>query len=185
MVNLTGSGSIKGTGHDTITLGSGNDTITESGSATVTGAFGSASVNNGSLTVTNGSHDTILASGTNVTVHGGASGGEILQLTGTGTGVLTGGPGDTFIGGSGHSTMTGGGGSNLYQFSSTASGGTAVITNFVQNHDQLQLQGYTVATVLAHDITHSGGNTYINLGGGTTIELKGFTGTLHTTDFKP
>jgi Ca2+-binding RTX toxin-like protein len=100
-------------------------------------------------------------------------------------GVLSGGPSDTFIGGSGQSTMTGGGGINLYEFNSSSPGGTAVINNFVQNSDQLQLNGYNIATVLASDITQSGGNTYINLGGGTTIELKNFTGTLHTGDFKP
>lgn len=180
----SGNNTIQGGGNDTITLGTGNDSIFETGSATVTGPFGAASITNGGITVTSGSSDTILASGTNVTVQGAASGNEVLKFV-TGNGVLSGGPNDTFIGGSGLSTITGGGGSNLYEFNSSTPGGTAIINNFVQGSDQLQLNGYNISTVLASDITQASGNTYINLGGGTTIELKGFTGTLHPTDFKP
>jgi len=91
---------------------------------------------------------------------------------------------DTFIGGAGASTMTGGGGKNLYEFNSATPGDGAVISNFVQGQDALRLRGYDLNSVLANDITQSGGSTFISLGNGTTIELKGFTAALHTTDFK-
>ena len=127
-----------------------------------------------------GASDTILASG-NATVQGAVTGDEVLQFASysecCGQRGAFGRPERHIHRRLGQSTMTGGGGINLYEFNSSSPGGTAVINNFVQSSDQLQLNGYNIATVLASDITQSGGNTYINLGGGTTIELKGFTGT--------
>ena len=108
--------------------------------------------------------------------------GSSTFIAGGALATMTGGSGpNVFQGGSGHDTMTGGKGSNLFQFLSTAQGGvehgTTIISNFVAK-DQLYLEGNSLASLnAAHDITISGGNTYIKLDGGTTtIELKGFTG---------
>jgi Ca2+-binding RTX toxin-like protein len=89
---------------------------------------------------------------------------------------------DTFVGGSGQDTMTGSGKHNVFEFLKSESGGQHVITNFVSG-DQLYVEGHSLSYLQAHhDITVSGGNTYISIDGGKTmIELKGFTG-LHNSD---
>ncbi len=106
-------------------------------------------------------------------------------IGGSGSVVMQGGSGnDTFMGGSGEATMTGGTGNNLFDFGFAAKGGTTVITNFVSGHDQLYLEGQSLSYLQSSgDITVSHGNTYIALDGGqTTIELKGFTGHLSSTN---
>ncbi len=106
-------------------------------------------------------------------------------IGGSGSVVMQGGSGnDTFMGGSGEATMTGGTGNNLFDFGFAAKGGTSVITNFVSGHDQLYLEGQSLSYLQSSgDITVSHGNTYIALDGGqTTIELKGFTGHLSSTN---
>jgi len=115
---------------------------------------------------------------------GGARSNEFIG--GAGTTVMKGGTGnDTFVGGSGYDTMTGGAGRNLFEFIQSAAGGQHVITNFVSGQDQLYLEGYSLSYLQSHhDITVSGGNTYISLDGGkTTVELQGIT-SLKGTDVK-
>ena len=63
-------------------------------------------------------------------------------------------------------------------------GGSAIINNFVQGSDQLQMQGYNIATVLA-DSSYAGGTGMIVLPDGTTIELKNLSHALTNSDFKP
>jgi len=106
-------------------------------------------------------------------------------IGGSGSVVMQGGSGnDTFMGGSGEATMTGGTGNNLFDFGFAAKGGTSVITNFVSGRDQLYLEGQSLSYLQSQgDISVSHGNTYIALDGGqTTIELKGFTGHLSSTN---
>jgi Ca2+-binding RTX toxin-like protein len=110
-----------------------------------------------------------------MTLLGGSAPTEFIG--GAGSAVMKGGSGsDTFIGGSGHDTMTGGSGQNLFEFLTSGKGGQHVITNFVAS-DQLNVEGHTLAYLLAHgEVTTRDGNTYISIDGGkTTIELKGFT----------
>jgi Ca2+-binding RTX toxin-like protein len=195
-IDITGQGQIiVGSGHDTLTLGaggtiwehgsSGKDTINlgkgdytiyEQGKATVTGAFGSATISGGELQVVQGWGVTeeIAVSG-KLTLQGGASQTEFVGGGGS-TLMRGGGKGnDTFVGGSGHDTMIGGSGHNLFEFLKSQAGGQAVITNFVSGHDQLYLEGYSLSWLESHhDITTHGSNTWISLDGGkTTIELEG------------
>jgi len=184
-INLTGNGSITqlgGGGHDTISLGMGADSILEHGQATVYGAYGSASISGGLLDVINTNcaiHELAALSG-NATLLGGD--GTNRFVAGTGSVVMQGGTSlgsDTFMGGSGNDTMTGGASAshNLFEFLSTEKGGHTVITNFVSGQDQLYVEGRSLSYLQNnHDITSSGGNTYITIdGGATTIELKGIT----------
>jgi Ca2+-binding RTX toxin-like protein len=160
-VNITGSGSYTMYGgNDTITMGSGNDTVVASGAATVIG--------------TNGTY--------NVT---GLMGNDSM-VSGSGSATMSGVFGnDTFSGGSGTDSFIGGSGNDLFQYNETSAGGTHVISNFVSGQDQLQLTGYDTTTVLAHDVSTSGGNTTITLdSGATTITLQNFTG-LNASNFHP
>jgi len=179
-IGLIGDGSITQTGtsgHDTIALGLGNDTLFETGQATVLGAFGSASIDGGIVSFVNsGSTHTETALSGNVTLIGGDFGTQFIG--GNGTTLMEGGLGpDTFVGGSGHDTMIGGHGHNVFEFLASEAGGQHVITNFVGGQDQLYLEGQSLSYLQAHhDITVSGGNTYISLDGGkTTLVLKGIT----------
>jgi RTX calcium-binding nonapeptide repeat (4 copies) len=183
-INLVGSGTIMqlGTGgHDTINFGFGSDTIYEQGQATVHGEFGTATVVGGELAIVNSgylTHELMALSG-NATLIGGEYTNQFIAGTGNvlmeGSGLM--GP-DTFVGGSGNDTMVGGENRNLFEFLGAAKGGHTVITNFVSGQDQLYLEGHSLSYLTQHhDVTTSGGNTYISLdGGATTIELKGVTG---------
>jgi Ca2+-binding RTX toxin-like protein len=169
-------------GHDTINLGTGNDTIYEQGHATVygtfsNGAFGSASIAGGELKViqSGGVTQDIAVSG-RMTLVGSSAHTEFVG--GTGSTLMTGASGyDTFVGGSGSDTMVGAGSQNVFQFLSSEQGGQHVISNFTSG-DKLYIEGQGLSYLQSqHDITTSGGNTYISIDGGhTTIELKGFTG---------
>ena len=59
----------------------------------------------------------------------------------------------------------------------SAQGGQHVIQNFVSGQDQLYIEGHSLSWLQSHhDISTSGGNTYISIDGGkTTIELQGVT----------
>lgn len=201
-VTLHGSGGVYehgAGGNDTINLGHGHDTVTEAGHATVYGAFGSATIQGGTLEFervrlgNDGARQShghgqsgdgsnhfdyhVIAESGNATLMGGAHCANFIG--GTGNVIMQGGTGnDTFVGGSGHATMTGGSGHNLFAFTSHGVGGTDVITNFVSGQDHLYLEGQTLGYLQSHgDVTVSHGNTLISLDGGkTTIELKGFTG---------
>jgi Ca2+-binding RTX toxin-like protein len=169
-------------GNDTINLGSGNDSITEAGTATVHGAFGSATIEGGKFQFTGKGTDANpykeLAVNGKATLVGGCHSTQFIG--GSGSVVMEGGKGnDTFMGGSGQTTMTGGSGQNLFVIGCHGGiGGTDVITNFVSGHDQIYLESHSYDWLKSHgDITVSHGNTYISLDGGqTTVELKGFTG---------
>ena len=168
-------------GHDTINLGTGNDTIYEQGQATVygtfsNGAFGSASIAGGELKIlqSGGVTQDIAVSG-RMTLVGSSAHTEFVG--GTGSTLMTGASGyDTFVGGSGSDTMAGVGNHNVFQFLSSEQGGQHVISNFTSG-DTLYIEGQGLSYLQSqHEITTSGGNTYISIDGGhTTIELKGFT----------
>jgi Ca2+-binding RTX toxin-like protein len=176
-ISLAGSGTITQTGlkgFDTINIGSGSDTIFEAGHATVSGAFGKASISGGAVSFLGLGEEDALSG--QVTLIGGSSSNEFVG--GAGSTVMKGGHGpDTFVGGSGYDTMTGGTSGNVFEFLSTAKGGQHVISNFASGKDQLYLEGHTLSYLQSHhDVTVSGGNTYISLDGGkTSIELKGIT----------
>jgi Ca2+-binding RTX toxin-like protein len=187
-------------GHDTINLGTGNYTIYEQGHATVTGAFGSATISGGTLEITqtggqgqDHGHGHGHAFGDSSVTEGTLSGKTTLLgstahvefVGGAGSAYMKGGAGNyTFIGGSGHDTMIGGTGHNLFEFLSTEKGGQHLIKNFVAGQDQLVVEGHSLAYLQQHhDISTHGGNTYISIDGGkTTIELHGVT-SLNASDF--
>jgi Ca2+-binding RTX toxin-like protein len=188
-LSLSGTGRIlqsNASAHDTINLGSGSDTIYTRGEATVHGTFGGATFGNAIVSFVNiGSTHIEHAISGYVTLMGGAHSNEFLGGDGGHTVMIGGAGNDTFVGGAGHDTMTGGAGKNLFEFISAAAGGQHVITNFVSGQDQLYLEGYSLSYLQSHhDITVSGGNTYISLDGGkTTVELQGIT-SLKSTDVK-
>jgi len=190
-------------GHDTINIGGNTARVHEQGTATVTGAFGSATVSGGVLELharTVGTqqqnhsakcspdqqdqhghssaravtyYKDVAVSG-NVTMQGGSTNTEFVG--GNGSTLMIGGSGnDTFIGGTGHDTMVGGSGQDVFAFREHASPGAHVVQDFVSGQDHLFLEGHSLDYLQSHgDITSSGGNTYITLDGGkTTIELQG------------
>ena len=174
-INQTGT-----TGMDTINLYTGDDTIFEQGHATVNGSsygsFGGATIAGGELKVVqaDGFVKDTAVSGT-MTLLGSAAPTQFIGGTGS-TDMIGGSGSDTFVGGSGYDTMTGGSGSNVFEFLKSEAGGQHVITNFVSG-DQLYVEGESLSFLQSHhDISVSGGNTYISIdGGSTTIELKGVT----------
>jgi len=184
-ITLYGAGQIVQNGpqgYDTINLGTGNDTIFEQGHATVYGAFSQGSF--GSATIAGGELRVIHSAG--VTSEWAVSGqmtllGSSAQtefVGGSGATLMQGGSGsDTFVGGSGQDTMTGVGHNNLFEFLANEQGGQHIISNFTAG-DHLYIEGQSLSYLQAqHDISTSGGNTYISIDSGkTTIELKGFTG---------
>jgi Ca2+-binding RTX toxin-like protein len=183
-------------GVDTINMGGHCGTLHEQGTAVVSGDWGQVTISGGVLQIEGHGdhpHDShgkshgqapvhsgdfykeIAVSG-NLTLQGGAANSEYVG--GSGTTFMPGGSGnDTFIGGSGHDTMVGGTGHDVFAFNADAAGGHHVIQNFVSGHDQLFIEGHSLDYLMSHhDITTSGGNTYIAIDGGkTTIELQGVT----------
>jgi hypothetical protein len=164
-------------GLDTITVGSSDAVIYEQGQATIHGVFGALDFYGGEMEVKyyNGIPVETALSG-HMTMIGGAVDPEFLA--GPGTSYMLGGTGsDTFVGGTGSATMIGGTSINLFEFITKEVGGHDIIKNFVSGHDQLYLEGESLAYLEAHhDISVSGGNTYISLDNGkTTIELQGVT----------
>jgi len=188
-INLANGGEIfqiGAGGNDTITLGAGNDTVFEMGTAQITGAFGAATVQGGDLTINQailpgdgalatddvahfGNVTMVAGSASAITEMEGDFGSQVSMLGGSGLNI--------FDGGHGADTMTGGAGINFYQFDARALGGSTVITNFTSGHDQIYLEGQSLAFLQQNnDVTVTGGNTFIKLdGGATTIELKGVT----------
>jgi len=202
-IDITGYGNITvGGGHDTLTLnysgiisqigsngldtinvGTNNAVIYEQGQATVHGVFGALDFYGGAVEISyyNGVPVETALSG-HVTMIGGATDPEFVA--GAGTSYMVGGTGaDTFGGGTGNATMVGGSATNLFEFVTKEVGGHDLIKNFVSGHDQLYLEGDSLAYLEAnHDISVHDGNTYISLdGGATTIELQGVT-TLKASD---
>lgn len=233
-IDITGRGRIiVGSGHDTLTLGGGGQiwqfgatgadtinlggkcaTVYEQGNATVSGAFGSATISGGVLDIgvrsggnvhhsehhsdddrrqddddhkhhhddarythaqSSSVYKEIAVSG-HLTLQGGAANTEFVG--GSGWTVMQGGTGnDTFVGGSGHETMIGGSGHDIFQFHEGQAGGQHVIENFVSGQDQLFIEGHSLDYLQSHhDVSTSGGNTFITIDGGkTTIELQGVT----------
>jgi hypothetical protein len=82
--------------------------------------------------------------------------------------------------------MVGAGNHNVFEFLASEQRGQHVIQNFAHG-DQLSVQGYSLPYLQSHhDISTHGGNTYIKIDGGkTTIEIKGYTGSLDITQHKP
>jgi Ca2+-binding RTX toxin-like protein len=178
-ISLYGDGTVsqKGAaGHDTINFGTGNDTLFERGTATVHGAFGSATMSNGELDV----HKV----------------GGIWDVTETGNGPatlmggnhrtdLSGGKGVTFVDGTGNDTMTGTG-QNWFEFNSGAAGSHDSITNFVSS-DHLYLEGYSLqdlqnisGAIVGHAASGSASAyTLITLPDGTKVTVDGVDGTSH------
>jgi hypothetical protein len=160
-------------GHDTINLmGSGNDTITDSGNATVTVIdHGSGKLH---FTETGSGPVSVVAGSGDATLIGGAHGHDTF-VGGSGTSLMTatGGHSD-FVAGTGDDTMNAGGSAaNTFNFVGTSGGAYKV-------------HGYVVSDTvhvgaLTDTMTVSGGNTFIHLGNGTTIELVGYHGLVHVT----
>jgi len=151
-------------GHDTINLGSGHDTVFQHGQASVYAQLG--------VTMAGGHH--LGDVGGIATLVGG---GHTSQFGDDGKSGFKLGL-DTSAGGLSHD-MTGSAGKVFAMLSS----GHQVISNFVAGHDHLYLEGHDLAYLTQHhDVSSSGGNTFITLdGGATTIELKGVS-SLHNAD---
>jgi|SRR5579859_1668822 len=147
-------------GNDTINLGSGHDTVFQHGQASVYAQLGT--------TMAGGHHFGDMGIATLV------GGDHTSQFVSHAANLGL----DTSAGGASHD-MTGGAGKVFAVLSS----GHQVISNFVAGHDHLYLEGHDLAYLTQHhDVSSSGGNTFITLdGGATTVELKGIS-SLHNTD---
>jgi Ca2+-binding RTX toxin-like protein len=138
-----------------------------------------------------GSSTNIFAAGSgNETLNAGGATHGLEIATGTGSLDAIGSKGpDTFYGGAGAATMTGNGGSDVFVFGNTGghTGGTDIITDF-NSSDTFILSGYganAAATAFA-DATVTGGNSFVKLSDGTSIEFVGInttTGTWKTESF--
>jgi len=219
-INITGSGQIVvGSGNDTLTLGqggtitehgaSGNDTInigptgtyniSEEGHATVTGAFGTATIDGGVLTITEGPNGTTTSAGSTGSTHGTTTHGTTTGTTHTTTtahgttstthGITTmqghatllggahttefanGHAGLAFMkGGMGPDSMAGGNASQHLVAMHDKAMGPALIKNFVAGHDHLYLPGHSLTfTPPTHAVATLGDKTMIGMDGGKTM----------------
>lgn len=166
-------------GHDTIHVGStGNYIINEQGSATVTGAFGTATISHATLEIfqTGGQervvvlpygHETLQGSGSGFVGGSGSSGS-------TGHNTVSGSSSghNSVTSSSSHSTTTASGAKSL-DYLREEKGGQHVIKNFVSGESHLFIDGHTLPFVAnPHDISGHGPNTVISMDHGrTTIEL--------------
>jgi Ca2+-binding RTX toxin-like protein len=207
-INITGSGSIVvGSGNDTLTLGqggtitehgaSGHDTIqigptgsytiSEEGHATVTGAFGTATIDGGVLNIVEGANGTQTTSaGATGSTHGTTTGttglAHVTHMHGPSTLLgsahttefASGHAGLAFMkAGMGQDSLVGGSTHNIVALHDKA--GPALIKNFVAGHDHLYLPGHSlVFAAQTHAISTQGDKTMIGMDGGKTmIELHG------------
>ena len=199
-ISVSGAGNIEtGSGNDSVqvgsgrvTVGNGDDTVAAIGLATVTGNFGTARLDGGSIesymtTVGSKEVSTAVVLSGDVTMLGGCND-ALFVGGGLGTNAsMRGGSGnDTFWGGQGNTTMSGGTRANYFEFFASAAGGQHVITNFVSGKNFLYLEGESLDQLQNDEqITVTGGNTIISLDSGqTTITLQGFTSPLKATDIK-
>jgi Ca2+-binding RTX toxin-like protein len=181
------------TGHDTIQIGStGTYTINEAGTATVTGAFGSATISGGTLKIieTPGQAPREIVTGGHVTIIGAASGSTGSHAHGSGGGMthhpVTGGMNHAT---GGHDSLAASSGSHGYDLVRRGDRllrpdvlGHRLMSNFVSHPANLFSEAHAVtAAMKLSDITARGNNTHIGMDGGkTTIELHG----VHITDPK-
>jgi hypothetical protein len=189
-ITITGQGQIVvGSGNDTLTLGhsgtisehgaAGNDTIhigstgtytiTEQGHATVHGAFGSATINGGSLTVIEapGHAPREVVNGGHVTIIGASSTGTTAGSNGSTHGQSA----------SGHDSTSAGGSHTTYDFSPHQMG-EQVRNNFVSGGaSHFQLDTHSLTHLLAkNQVTMHVDQSQIHMDGGkTVIALHGVT----------
>jgi hypothetical protein len=166
-------------GHDTIHLGStGNYVINEQGHATVTGAFGTATIAGATMEVFQSGgqervivlpygQDSLLGAST------GFVGGSGSTHPGTRSGHSTTVSGSSAHGSVSSSSSHGSSGAKPVDFLRQEKGGQHVIKNFVSGQDHLFVDGNSLPFMAsAHDISGHGPNTVIRMNGGkTTIEL--------------
>jgi hypothetical protein len=165
-----------GAGKDPITLGLGNDTVVGKGSATLYGG-GSFSFTGGS----GGTHRAVVGSGI-ATLLGGRR--KDFFTAGSGATSVSGGRGseNTFVGGAGPGTMDAARAKSAIVLSgATSHGGIHAIPHVDFAHDKLHLLGSDTTQALA-GAPAVGGSMALNLGDGTTITLRNFTG-LYAKDF--
>jgi Ca2+-binding RTX toxin-like protein len=200
MINITGMGQIAvGSGNDTLILGTGGSiteqgasghdsiqigstgtyTIAEQGSATVTGAFGSATVVGGTLQIIENAGQTPqeIVTGGSVTIAGAASTAFGGHGTSGGTTGTTSHGHDTLVGGTGHDAMVSGHGQNLFE--SLRGNGDRNDQNFLKNfaagQQHLLIEGNLQAfQAKANAVTTHEGKTMISMDSGKTmVELHG------------
>ena len=164
-------------GNDTIFVATGNYSISvNAGTATIIGPYINETIGSGSSFVDPTTFAVESAMTGQATLAGGSIPTEFIGGTGSVSmlGSLAGN--DTFIGGTGSDTMVAGlhSSGNLFEFLSSEGGGKHIIENFISG-DKLVFQGYTPGDL---HISTSQGNTFVTLQDGTSIELKGFTGTI-------
>jgi hypothetical protein len=169
-------------GHDTIHIGStGVYTITEQGHATVTGAFGHATIDGGTLKIIEspGHAPKEIVMGGHVTIAGAEStafgGHGCTGGTGHGHDSLGGGSSHH---GSGHDAMIAGHGQNL--FHSLSGNGDrddqSFLHNFAAGQQHLLIEGNALAFMTkVNEVTAHAGKATISMDSKTTIELHGIT----------
>jgi Ca2+-binding RTX toxin-like protein len=103
-----------------------------------------------------------------------SSTGNNLFIAGSGNDSLqAGGGADTLQGGTGSAILSSGLGADTFSFVNGSAGGSDTITGF-KAADTLQLTGYGLnSTTALNTAVHSGANTVLTLGDGTTITLSG------------
>jgi hypothetical protein len=152
------------TGHDTIQIGStGNYDIIEHGSATVTGAFGQATVSGGELKIIQSPGQTAreVVIGGHVTIIGASSTGNVAGSTAHGS-----------TGGSSHDTMSG---SGSHTTPAAIPGGQHIMNNFLTGQMHLLVQTAALNhSTWAHVINMQPDKTTIGMDGGRTQVVMNF-----------
>lgn len=166
-------------GHDTINIGAGNATIYEQGFATVTGAFGSATIHGGGLTIhqTGGSQSSAQGSGSHSTVSGSGTGHDTM-VSGSGHESSVGSLGhESSIGKTDHTPRQGGMERNLFATLVNQIGDQHLVKSFLSGVPLFHVEGRSLSYMAPHNsISTHDGNTHISMGSGhVMIELQGVT----------
>jgi len=162
-------------GHDTINIGAGNATVYEQGQATITGAFGSATISGGTFEInqtpdpTTGSTGSSTAHTTTHTISPTTahtvSGGQVTQIgsavgtsrtdqfgvswhtpfVGTAGAHMVGVAGFAFATGAGVESMVGASSHNFFEHFTEQKVGTSLIKNFVSGASEVHVEGKALA----------------------------------------
>ena len=160
----SGSVSVASAGADTIWAGTGSLSVTASGALKLFGGSGQTSVTAGAagVSVCGGAGNTTLTGGTGNDSFVGGTGSSLLWL---GNGA------DSVTFGAGSSVIHAGGGADRFTITE-GTGGSDTIFGFGGN-DTISLQGFTGNPVASESV--GGGNAYVTLTDGTSVEFAGTT----------
>lgn len=159
---------VGGSGVSTVVGGSGQNTMFggSSGRDLLVAGVGLTTIvgfNGNSLVGLGTNPDVLVSGGGNETLVGSAQGEADKLFANNGNDAMFGGTGnDTLVAAGGNAQMIAGSGSDLFLFSNGNAGGVAVIWNFAQGQDHVELYNYgpkVVDAILNSAVVNTGGTT--------------------------